>query len=441
MIETVLFVLCATVPSHMLAFAQYWEYPWRSKKAALVLLCLNVLLKTMAVCLFSQCGENIRAIEMLFALLGFMVYVFFVRTSVFKLIFTFILVLDYVLIVRGISVFASIHFFTVEPVSWQSSVLCTALYVVSMPWVLRYFWRNAQIAFETKAQKIWRTVWLVPALMTVIVLLFTNAYTQNTSDSIRAFYARISLLVFVLVVCSSLLSGLRMVHHQVLLEEQARLGKQILAFQRDQYAKLQEHMEDVRRARHDLRQHQNVIRSFLDSGRVEELRAYLQKELEEQPTGQTVRYCKNDALDALVRFYAGKIAQANIRLEVDMDLPEVLFVPEPDACVVLGNLLENALDACRGQADAFILIVARSTGQRAFTLIVDNTAPVPPVQQNNGAFLSSKHIGEGIGTQSVQYIAARYGGMADLRWENGTFHASVFFNPPAEAEGEPARQE
>ena len=44
MIETVLFVLCATVPSHMLAFAQYWEYPWRSKKAALVLLCLNVLL-------------------------------------------------------------------------------------------------------------------------------------------------------------------------------------------------------------------------------------------------------------------------------------------------------------------------------------------------------------------------------------------------------------
>lgn len=80
-------------------------------------------------------------------------------------------------------------------------------------------------------------------------------------------------------------------------------------------------------------------------------------------------------------------------------------------------------------------------GQRAFTLIVDNTAPVPPVQQNNGAFLSSKHIGEGIGTQSVQYIAARYGGMADLRWENGTFHASVFFNPPAEAEGEPARQE
>ena len=218
-------------------------------------------------------------------------------------------------------------------------------------------------AFETKAQKIWRTVWLVPALMTVIVLLFTNAYTQNTSGSIRAFYARISLLVFVLVVCSSLLSGLRMVHHQVLLEEQARLGKQILAFQRDQYAKLQEHMEDVRRARHDLRQHQNVIRSFLDSGRVEELRAYLQKELEE--SAHRGRPCAIAKTMHWMRWSAFMLEKSHRQTSAWRSIwicPKCFLFRSRMPALCWETCLKTRWIACRGQADAFILIVARSTG-------------------------------------------------------------------------------
>lgn len=46
-----------------------------------------------------------------------------------------------------------------------------------------------------------------------------------------------------------------------------------------------------------------------------------------------------------------------------------------------------------------------------------------------GSFRSTKHEGEGIGTQSIRYIAQQYNGAADFRWEDGMFYASVFLNP------------
>ncbi len=63
-----------------------------------------------------------------------------------------------------------------------------------------------------------------------------------------------------------------------------------------------------------------------------------------------------------------------------------------------------------------------------FLIVVDNTAPTPPREQD-GEFLSSRHEGLGIGTQSVKDITARYGGVARFQWENGIFYAAVMLNP------------
>lgn len=45
--------------------------------------------------------------------------------------------------------------------------------------------------------------------------------------------------------------------------------------QKAQYQQLSRHIESVRQARHDLRQHLNVIDHYLNSGKTEELKAYI----------------------------------------------------------------------------------------------------------------------------------------------------------------------
>jgi len=57
-----------------------------------------------------------------------------------------------------------------------------------------------------------------------------------------------------------------------------------------------------------------------------------------------------------------------------------------------------------------------------------DTAPLPP-KERDGEYESSRHEGLGIGTRSVKAITARYGGVAELKWERGIFYAAVMLNP------------
>ena len=106
--------------------------------------------------------------------------------------------------------------------------------------------------------------------------------------------------------------------------------------------------------------------------------------------------------------------------------PKQLSINEAELCSILGNLLENALDACRECTDTapFIRIRAREEGGH-IALAVDNTCCRAPMEEN-GRFRSSKHEGFGTGTASVRSIAQRYQGVTEFHYEDHIFFASVF---------------
>ena len=73
------YIFCTTLPSHIIPFALFWDFQWRSRKAALVLVVVNVLYKmtTAAYCLAN--GLYFRNLELLFAVVGFLIYCLFLR--------------------------------------------------------------------------------------------------------------------------------------------------------------------------------------------------------------------------------------------------------------------------------------------------------------------------------------------------------------------------
>lgn len=437
--DTIFYILCTSIPCHIIVFYQYWVLPWRSKRLAAGLACANVLAKLWAITMWIHIlPVGLRAIELFFSLLGMLIYLFLIRTNPFKLLFTYVLILDYLMVVRGIASFLSIRLFSADAQSWYSILICLLLYLVTMPFVLRYFRNAALQASQTNAPALWRTIWLVPALTSTVVLLYTDAFQENSAGNWTFLMARLSLLVCVILVCLMLLKTLHNLQHQAVLEERARQTEYILSLQRSQYLELQTYLEEVRRARHDLRQHHKVIQSCLDTGNLEQLREYLRAQA---PPPQEVRgdYCKNYAVNMLLNHYAAQFTAAKVDFTCRADLPDRLSVSEPDLCVVVGNLLENALEACTGQEHAHIRAALRCDGGRAITLAVDNTAPTPPKEASDGAFFSTKHPGWGIGTQSIRRIAQHYHGVAQFRWEKGVFYASVFLNPQTEAP-EPGKQ-
>ena len=136
--EQLFYIFCTTLPSHIIPFALFWNFRWRSRTAALVLVAANVLCKMAAAAYCLANGLYFRNLELLFAVVGFLIYCAFLRLSPFKMLFTYLRIVDYLLIIRGIAAFLAVQAFDIPIQGWGSSFICILLYGVTLPLLLRF---------------------------------------------------------------------------------------------------------------------------------------------------------------------------------------------------------------------------------------------------------------------------------------------------------------
>ena len=164
------------------------------------------------------------------------------------------------------------------------------------------------------------------------------------------------------------------------------------------------------------------------------MNSYLADYEKQHPTHSDRVYCNNYALNAILSFYADKAESAGIQFDIHIQLSDHPVIPETKLCVLLGNLLENALDACQTGCSGsentppFIRLSAVQTGTSTLSITTDNTSAFSPTWMNE-KLVSTKPAGSGIGTESIRMIAEQYHGDARFEWRDGIFYASVLLNP------------
>lgn len=423
-------------PYHLLAY-----YPFRNKLRyppwLLGLLVGGLLfLEFLTCCYLYSTGKDARIADLVFALIAVIIFFACVDAQLPKLIFIYVLVLDYVMIIRGISVFLIIRFFCPqgEPyllLSSPSGIIIRLIpCLLLLPFMMYFFNITQKRVLESNAPKLWATFWLLPTMTTIIVFLFTYDFNTISTAGLIFLLARVFLLFSSIIIYHIFISSLESLRLQGEAEERIRSQEQFMALQKLQYARLQKQIEETRQARHDLRQHLNLIQAYLDTGDNETLQEYIRKYGQRLPLAPEKVYCSNYAIDTIIRYYGEKAESLGIRFDAHIRLPENLRIDEPDICIVFGNLLENAVDSCSALAEKipFIRIHAQTAGEHAVSITVDNSCANIPTRKN-GLLQSSKHPGEGIGTLSIRNIAAQYHGIADFKYENGVFYSSVFLNP------------
>lgn len=424
------------VPIHLLAY-----YPFRDRlrfPAWLVysLVSLNLSAEFIVCCYLYSKGQDIRNMDIFFALVSFTCYFSCVETEVPKLLFVYILITDYVMIVRGIAIFLTIRFFADSSHSYvflgapSDTIIRMIPNILTLPLILHFITDTKEQVLKSNAPQLWSTFWLLPALTTIIVLMATWNVNMISISGLTFLLARVCLLISVIIIYHTLLSSLESIRLQGETEERARNQEQLISLQKFEYARMQKQIEEIRQARHDLHQHLNMIQAYLDKGDNDSLRDYIQKYGKKLPSNSQKTYCLNYAVDTIVRYYAEKAEESDIVFHSHILLPKDLSVEEPDICILFGNLLENAVDSCciDEEKERFIRVHARIAGESAISITVDNSCSHRFIEKNN-QILSSKHSGSGIGTLSIRNIAEQYKGIADFKYEDGVFYASVFLNP------------
>ena len=152
------------------------------------------------------------------------------------------------------------------------------------------------------------------------------------------------------------------------------------------------------------------------------------------PDDSTIVFCKNHAINVLLLYFAQQARDNNIDFEVHASLPENLEVSDNDLSVLLGNLIENAVDACIAQQDINkkISIKIRYNGSNLF-FMVDNTYEGSVIQNRHGQYISTKSNGSGLGLISVKNIVDRYEGSITINHDHQIFCVSIMLNVPYSA--------
>ena len=144
------------------------------------------------------------------------------------------------------------------------------------------------------------------------------------------------------------------------------------------------------------------------------------------PVYNPEKYCDNVVVGAALGFYIQTAREEGVKIRVRVQVPATnRDISDASLCVIFGNLLENAIEACRlVKGERFIKLSARVNGEMLF-ITMDNCSPGGSVQKSGGLFASVKGAGRGLGLSSVCSIAERHGGSARFRDENGVFQSEV----------------
>ncbi len=322
--------------------------------------------------------------------------------------------------------------------AWPGQLTQWVLWGVSLP----FLWHAARdamphaLASPVVGPRVWRTLWIMPALLTCAVqLLRPGDVTVYWID--RVFWSAIAFMAIVSAL--ALMVYLQMWRVVRLAEQAFKAERELRSVEvaEAQMAHLNERVEAARRERHDLRHHAHALQGLLDCGDVAATRAYLGELAEDlRVEDAPIRYCDNVAINTALVYYCDAARAVGARVDVAARVGTEPTQRESDITTVVFNLLENALDALREQAEAGgtagtgtlrIRIEERTTGDQPAGLFVtvDNSCLPARARMENGEFVSSKPGSHGLGLQSVRQTAERTGGVARFELDGNVFRASV----------------
>ena len=276
----------------------------------------------------------------------------------------------------------------------------------------------------TQSEALGYVFWVLP-LVFIFLNLFMIPRYQTTLRTGRVLqgYIVISIALLLLLLWFNAIFLLMATS----LNRNARLQQenQLLFLQQQRYENLKTAIEEVRQARHDMRHQLNQISALAETGDLEGLKSYLEKNISRIPN-LGIHFCENRAADSVIGYYCALAKREDIPFCAKLDLPQTLPIDEINMCLVLSNLLENALEASIRTAPdrRQIKITAYLHAGRLLLIEVEN-AYDGEIREKNGVFQSSKRKGNGVGIQSIQHIAEKSGGASTFACQNGVFSAKV----------------
>lgn len=263
-----------------------------------------------------------------------------------------------------------------------------------------------------------------------MIALVANSYSNN-KDPFTSFILLFSPLLLI-GLCIMLYHLLKQLSDRNILKEKLFWIKNVNALELEYYNNLQQKSNEVRRIRHDFKDHMLSVRALIDENTNESLKKAtdILNSLDSTISATKLPiYTDNIVVNTIVGAKIEEAKKNGIAVDCVIDLPCELPFENIDINCVFLNLLNNSIEACqRLPQDQEKKIILKS-GIKAEYLFVKTQNPCSDVSKNDdGKFLTVKkdNKNHGLGMSIIEEIVKKYDGALNCKEENGIFESVVY---------------
>jgi len=281
-----------------------------------------------------------------------------------------------------------------------------------------YLWFGAAVLFcLVEFHFLKNTFWNFVGLFHIedLIGVYHNSYLFQTSFATEFLYSAIMLTI--LLLCMAF--AFRQINQMVLFhKEQA---------EKEYFEEINNRYSEMRMLRHDINNHLSAMSLLLKEGKTEEAQKYLQAITNDLESTMPVARTGIHALDMILwnKISLAKESYITIQPTIDGILTD-LQISDYELCSLLGNLLDNAIEAVQKLPETNRKISLR-IGRQLDMLCIFCENPFAIIQKEGNRFITLKadHQNHGLGLRQVKHIAHKYNGTVDIKSDDNIFSVSV----------------
>lgn len=307
----------------------------------------------------------------------------------------------------------------------DTAVLRIIISCVCFPFMYILWKKYIVPVVKTDNKRQWKYGWIIPMIFSIVSLSYCENNFEITYMHLHQVLARLTLSIGVVIVSVMQFRAVRTEESFVRAEEKAKRSRMLIEMQAEQYNMITEKIEKTRKSRHDIHHHINVVYQLAKENKIEQLIEYLEEYNKIDSTKEPMVYCNNSTVDAILNHYILLAKDNGIEVHLNVALPEELKIRDTDLCIVIGNLLENAIEASKKEENKRIKLRINRSNEY-ICMLVSNLYNGEIKKGHSGYYSRKRDFKDtGIGLSSVSAVVEKYDGRMEVDHTNGEFNVFI----------------
>ena len=180
--------------------------------------------------------------------------------------------------------------------------------------------------------------------------------------------------------------------------------------------------------KHDYKNHMSVIKSLLDNENFDELKKYVNNICNKISEIEKLNYTENIVINSILSFKIDEIKESCIKYEFNIKIPKDLNINSVDITIILSNLLDNAIEACKRDSKTLNKYINLDLMFKDNLLIIKCKNSFDGFINEKGKNIITRKDNKvdcGIGIFNVENVVKKYNGFMEISYDENNFNVDI----------------